>query len=233
MIDGTAGGPCMAPHDTPTVGGIKDGDANTQTYQAPTGRKITRICAASQWSSGKIDHSSHYKDYSDDCYTITGIGTQTVTVKRIAETYSVPEWQTGPEAGKCSPLVHLDVFLSAAPDPTATPTPTTNPTSSSQPSSSHSVTAATTSPTPSSTSNANTAPKTSPSTTTEKPENTETNGSVMGATTSAKPAMVATTQATSPQNLPALFTSYWWMLIPLLLAALALVFLYFYKRMKR
>jgi hypothetical protein len=185
---------------------------------------------AAQWSSGKLDHSSHYKDYSDDCYTISGIGTQTVIVKRISETYAVPEWQTGPEAGKCSPLVHLDVFLSAAPNPTATPTP--------QPSSTPTgTTTATTAPSASPTSNttpqSNGTPKVSNPATTSEPETAKIMGSVLGATASAKPAQMTTTQPTpTPLNLPATAASYWWIVIILLLLFLPLLWWWKKKRSK-
>jgi hypothetical protein len=151
-INGHPAGPCMPPHDPPSVGGVTNGDSNTQTYQAPAGRTITRICVAATWSDGKVDHSSHYANSTDDCYNIAGIGTSQVTVKRLAETYSVPAWQTGPEAGKCHPLSHLDVFLNES-----TASPTTQPTSTA------------TSPSPFAASPTVTSPSPSPFQTTPKP----------------------------------------------------------------
>lgn len=124
-LQGTAGGPCMPPHDAPTVGNYHGGDQNLQTYSAQSGRTVTRLCMATRLSNGKVDHSSFYQNYDSECYQISGLGSSKVTIKRVSETYQVPSWQTGPEAGKCAPLEHLDLFLSA--EPSTTPAPASSP----------------------------------------------------------------------------------------------------------
>jgi hypothetical protein len=190
--EGHPSGPCVAPHDAPTVGGYQGGDANTQTYTAPNGRTVKRLCVAVKLSDGRLDHLSHYANFSDSCYQLKGVGTNQVTVKRVAETYQVPDWQTGPEAGKCQPLTHLDLFLS---QPAATATPTSSPTAIPSPTTPTSGSSSTANPTPSPT--AAVSPRyTSPSTAAtsdQKSETTQvvisspvTKGKVLGASDSAE-----------------------------------------------
>jgi hypothetical protein len=236
-LEGSAGGPCMPSHDTPTIGSYRNGDSNTQTYSNKEGKKITRICAATKWSNGKIDHLSHYANYSDECYQISGLGTSTVTVKRVSETYAVPAWQTGSEAGKCQPLDHLDIFLAA---PASTPTPTPSPTATTSTQTTTSGSSNTANPTPSPTSTSSpTATLTSgnttqnvgqqqhgqnaPATTTNTAGAgivaTATQGEVLGTTqeegaspaATLNPSTAAANQ--SPQTWLTLLRQWWWLLL--------------------
>jgi hypothetical protein len=232
-LEGTAGGPCMPSHDTPTIGSYRNGDGNRQTYTNPNGIKITRICAATKWSNGKIDHLSHYANYSDECYQISGLGTSTVTVKRVSETYAVPAWQTGSEAGKCQPLDHLDIFLAAssAPTPTPSPTPTTtSTTSTTQTTTTTTTDTATPTPSPTSTSS----PSTTQKNTTQKqtpdstPSTQATQPQVLGATqeettSTATPSGAPDTTINSTNETSSwvdTFRTWWWLLLILLIIGL-------------
>ncbi|MEN8253013.1 MAG: hypothetical protein ABFQ62_01395 [Patescibacteria group bacterium] len=124
-LGGPENGPCSASGDKPSIGNIDGGDENFQTYTNPDGRIINRVCYALEWLDGSIDHGLTRKNENNGCYEITGIGSSTVTVKRISETYEVADWQTGPEAGRCQPMLHLDVFLNPTPAPTAADTAST------------------------------------------------------------------------------------------------------------
>ncbi|MBI2315374.1 hypothetical protein HYU93_04965 [Candidatus Daviesbacteria bacterium] len=95
--------------NNPTV--TIDGNDNTLSYTAVSGI-ISGACIKSGinmfdgWHSGLLGNGV----YEDGCYSVSGVGTNTVTIER-----------TGVPSATCQTLSHVDVFNSPAPTPTPTP----------------------------------------------------------------------------------------------------------------
>lgn len=102
------------------AGGCEDAQAgsvlgsnNLVTYNAPSGQYIYSVCV-----KASVEHYTFISDGSNGCYTVSGIGTGSVTVTR-----------TGSQDSSCQEISHVDVYYGSS-LPTATPTPTNNPTDS-------------------------------------------------------------------------------------------------------
>lgn len=98
------------------------------TFSAPSGNTITGVCIKSGENMFDDGHSGQLGNGTfESCYTVSGVGTGTVTVSR-----------TGTPSSECQGLSHIDVYYSpeitptptptAGPTPTPTPTPTEGPT---------------------------------------------------------------------------------------------------------
>ncbi len=106
-------GRCSAPDDTdPPVEAGESFNANAATVKAPTGWVIAAICIKAgghmfggSGHSGLITSDGMYGGPApgSDCYAVTGIGTDTVTVTRTG---------VGPD---CQGLNHIDVILRCLP----------------------------------------------------------------------------------------------------------------------
>lgn len=96
---------------------------DTLSHTAPAGTTISGVCIKSGTNMfGGASHSGLLGDgtYESGCYSVSGVGTGTVTVERVGE-----------DSPTCQGLSHIDVFYSSAtptPTPTATPTETPTPT---------------------------------------------------------------------------------------------------------
>ncbi len=108
------GGPAMAsagPAECQT--GIQaSGGKDVRTFTADEGEIVDGVCIKSgNLHTGALGNGLH----EDGCYQVSGVGTQTVTVRRV---------QPGPD---CQDLSHVDVLVSDEPPPTTAPTtePTT------------------------------------------------------------------------------------------------------------
>lgn len=89
------------------------GSENSISYTAPSDNQITGVCIKSgekmfggNQHSGSLGNGTH----ENNCYRISGVGTQTVTVERVRED------------NDCQGLSHIDVFYSSSTMPTASPT---------------------------------------------------------------------------------------------------------------
>lgn len=94
------------------------GTGDLITFNAPSGNTITGVCIKSgeNMFENTDGHSGQLGNGTvADCYTISGVGTGTVTVSR-----------TGTPSETCQALSHIDVYYS--PETTPTPTPTEEPT---------------------------------------------------------------------------------------------------------
>lgn len=112
---------------------IESGSEDLKTYSAPSGQVVTGVCIKSGTNMFGDSHSEVLGNgtYENNCYEVSGIGTQTVTVKRIGS------------GNNCQGLSHIDVY--SGPTPTSTPSITQSPTPSPTPGGSNPT------PTPSST----------------------------------------------------------------------------------
>lgn len=121
----------QASHNTPTVfahGGSNDecediagidslatGNGSQQTYTAPSGKIVSDICIKSgsgmfgDGHSELLGNGTYNGIDNNPCYTVAGIGTQTVTVTKIGS------------GSSCKDISHIDVYTA---DPTPTPTDT-------------------------------------------------------------------------------------------------------------
>ena len=82
-----------------TVTGSIQGTDDEVTFTAPDGQVVSGVCI----KSGQL-HTAPLTDAdSNDCYTISGVGTDTVTVTRIGD---------GPD---CQAISHVDATLTSAP----------------------------------------------------------------------------------------------------------------------
>ncbi|QQG44476.1 MAG: hypothetical protein HYW86_00990 [Candidatus Roizmanbacteria bacterium] len=91
------------------------GDDNSASFDAPAGQTITKVCI-----KASTEHFIFTTNTSDGCYTVTGIGTGSVTATR-----------TGSANPSCQAISHIDVYYSAVtvtPTETITPTETLTPT---------------------------------------------------------------------------------------------------------
>lgn len=109
-------GDCSSP--TATV----DGNDDTLSYNASSGQTITGVCIKSGSNMfGGNEHSGVLGNGTvESCYTVSGVGTGSVTVTR-----------TGTPSDSCQGLSHIDVITSSespSPSPTPTATPTESPT---------------------------------------------------------------------------------------------------------
>lgn len=136
QASGTGGGPeeCKAA-GVETLPDPDDETATPFTVQltAPAGEIIDSICIKSGikmfGGSGHSDLITADGDYGgpapgrSDCYTVSDIGTSTVSVTRNSSGQSAGLW--------CQQISHIDHFTAEAPPPT--PTPTATPTESPAP----------------------------------------------------------------------------------------------------
>lgn len=110
-------------------GKTEAGNQNSLSYTAPSGKIVTGVCIKSGTNmfngDGHSDTITSNGSIENNCYNITGIGTQTVTVSRQGS------------GSTCQGLSHIDVYYSVAstptpttitPTPTQTSTPTVTPT---------------------------------------------------------------------------------------------------------
>ncbi|MBI2330183.1 hypothetical protein HYU94_02240 [Candidatus Daviesbacteria bacterium] len=101
-----------------------EGNDNTLSHTAPEGTTISGVCIKSGENMfGGASHSGLLGDgaYENGCYSVSGIGTGSVTVTR-----------TGDPSDICQALSHIDVFY-GSPESSPTPTPTPSPTPESTP----------------------------------------------------------------------------------------------------
>ncbi len=105
------------------VGSIDPLNDNVATYTA-SGNTITGVCikaGSRPFGDGHSDSLGNGTYWDNSCYTVSGVGTSTVTVTR---NYS---------SRVCQAISHIDVYLEDSQDPTDTPTervedPTSTPT---------------------------------------------------------------------------------------------------------
>lgn len=96
------------------------GSDNLVNFNAPTGHTVYEVCVKSSTT-----HFKFYSDGSNGCYTISGIGSGSVSVER-----------TGPQDSSCQEISHVDVYhgiITPSPTPSSTPVTTSTPTSSPSP----------------------------------------------------------------------------------------------------
>jgi len=180
------------PHN-PCTGGVvdiqPDAGQNIATYDASP-NIVTGVCIKSGVNMFGGGHSQLFTQDTaniESCYTITGIGTSTVTVQR-----------TGSPGSTCQGISHIDVMV-GQPTPTSTPgstpTPTSTPASTPTPTSTPGPTATSTStPGPTETPASTPSPTETPAST---PGPTETPTSTPG------PTETPTTQPTPTPTLAA------------------------------
>jgi hypothetical protein len=89
---------------------VEGGDPVTE-FTAPAGQVVTGVCV-----KAGTGLSTFILDGAGICYSVSGIGTGSVTVTRIGE---------GPV---CKGISHVDFYLTPQPVPTPTPTPIPTPT---------------------------------------------------------------------------------------------------------
>ncbi len=120
-VAGTGGGPAECNSPNASVFPSDSGQSvDIISFTAPAGQVITGICIKSGINmfggtghSGLITADGVYGE--NDCYTVTGMGSSTVTVTR-----------TGTPGSNCQELSHVDYFTDPEPTPTPpTPTPPT------------------------------------------------------------------------------------------------------------
>ena len=144
------------PHN-PCTGGVvdiqPDAGQNIATYDASP-NIVTGVCIKSGVNMFGGGHSQLFTQDTaniESCYTITGIGTSTVTVQR-----------TGSPGSTCQGISHIDVMV-GQPTPTPTSTPGSTPTPTSTPASTPTPTSTPGStPTPTSTPGPTETPTTQP-----------------------------------------------------------------------
>ncbi|OGG04409.1 hypothetical protein A2Z33_05415 [Candidatus Gottesmanbacteria bacterium RBG_16_52_11] len=97
---------------------VTDGTVDLRTYTAPLGQVVTGVCIKAGNDMFGDGHSDTLGDgsYLSGCYTVSGIGTQTVSVKREFD------------SNTCKELSHIDVYTGSQPTPVPTPTETVTPT---------------------------------------------------------------------------------------------------------
>lgn len=149
------------------------GTNNEVSFTAPEGNIISQVCIKSS-----PDHFRFSSNGSDGCYTVSGIGTNSVTAQR-----------TGDANDECKEISHLDVYY-GTPTPTPTPTtavtPTVTPTATPTPTNSPTST-----PTPTPTSGPTATPTATP-TPTSGPTVTPTPTTAAGPTATPTPTVVGT-----------------------------------------
>lgn len=89
-------------------------NANLATYTAPANQVVSGVCIKAGNKPFGDGHSDVLGNgsYENGCFTIAGVGTQTVVVTRNFE------------SNQCQGISHIDVYLGQNVDPTNTPTPT-------------------------------------------------------------------------------------------------------------
>ena len=157
-----------------------EGTSNEVTYTVPSGEIITGVCiksGANMFNGNKHSQVLTNGDYESGCYTVSGIGTSTVTVVRNGS------------GSQCQGISHIDVITgSSTPTGTPTPTPTSTPTNTPTPT-----------PTPTSTStptNTPTQPPTSTNSPTPTPTETPTPTDTSKPTPTETPTVVPTPKMT-------------------------------------
>lgn len=88
---------------------------NLLTFTAPEGSIVDGVCIHSGNNMfGGNQHSEVLSNgtYENGCYTVSGVGTQTITVQRV-----------GTPSPTCQGLSHVDVLDGPTPSPSPTPTP--------------------------------------------------------------------------------------------------------------
>jgi hypothetical protein len=103
-------------NDGPNVdGSISPASDDLATHTVAAGNVVTGVCIkAGQVHTGPLANGTHFA-----CYVVSGVGTQTVTVRRVG---------SGPD---CQAISHIDVLFERAtptPIPTNTPQATATPT---------------------------------------------------------------------------------------------------------
>jgi hypothetical protein len=106
---------------------VESGSGSLKTYTAPSGQVVTGVCIKSGTNMFSDSHSGVLGNgnYENNCFVVSGIGTQTVTVTKIGS------------GNNCQDISHIDVYT--GPTPTSTPslssslTPSPTPTGSSTP----------------------------------------------------------------------------------------------------
>lgn len=92
------------------------GTQNLVSYTAPSGQIVSGVCIKSGSGMFGDSHSESLTngtyEVSGTCYTVSGVGTQTVTVTRNFD------------ANTCKGISHIDVYYGSQPTNTPTPTPT-------------------------------------------------------------------------------------------------------------
>jgi hypothetical protein len=123
LADG-AGSPAAC-DDTPgsVEGSIAPASADLATHSVDAGNIVTGVCiksGAELGHTGPLQNGTYdgegnavAADSDEVCYEVSGVGTDTVTVKRVGE--------AGPE---CQGISHIDVLFEEKETPTATPTKT-------------------------------------------------------------------------------------------------------------
>lgn len=91
-------------------------NSNLATYTAPNGQIVTGVCIKAGNKPFGDGHSDILTNgtYDNGCFTVSGVGTQTVTVVRNFD------------SNTCQGISHIDVYVSS--QPTNTPTITATPT---------------------------------------------------------------------------------------------------------
>lgn len=120
FADGGPNDECEDAQETSFV----DGDEDEREYTDPDGDIITGVCIKSgsnMFGDGHSEALTSDGDYEDDCYTIEGIGTSTVTVTRNFD------------ESNCQGISHLDIYTQVE-EPTPTPTEEPSPTPTEEPS---------------------------------------------------------------------------------------------------
>lgn len=79
---------------------FEDGDEDEMEYTAPEGQIVTGVCIKSGNNMFLDGHSESLEDgdYEDGCYTIEGVGTDTIVVERNFESKT------------CQGISHLDIY---------------------------------------------------------------------------------------------------------------------------
>lgn len=144
-----------------TYGSQAQSNSNPRVYTAPNGQIITGVCiksGANMFGDGHSDALSN-GTYENGCYTVTGVGTSTVTITKNFG------------GNSCQDISHLDIYVQTQTTPTSTPsaTPTMSATPTSTPEDEDDdptpTPTATASATPQSSSTPTASPTTSPSAT--------------------------------------------------------------------
>lgn len=170
------------------------GSANSVSYTTPSGQVVLSVCIKSGSNmftdSSSPNHSGQLGNgtYENGCYTVSGVGTSTVTVTSNSQSET------------CQEISHIDAYYGTlTPSPSITPSPTPNviPTPSSSPTSSP---APTSTPTPSETPYPSPTPTSSP---TSAPTSTPDPISTPTPTPSVTPQPTATPTATSAPTINA------------------------------
>lgn len=96
------------------------GDEDLLTFTAPQGAVVDGVCIKS--GNNMFDNSNHSDilgngTYGNGCYSVSGVGTDTVIIQRI-----------GNPSSSCQALSHVDIIDSPAPSSSPTPSPSPTPT---------------------------------------------------------------------------------------------------------